>query len=273
MNDHYICIICKKRIAQKNAKDRLGREELNSLLKYIVVKLQEKLPMNLLERIVSTPSQKFVTERSSSNPSGRPESVNGIASSEPWRAQLLLHHQMDINTMEKKTQDIRYKTPYDFEIDAMTIVHNVVIYHGVHSNIADLARQMLRDCQHDLLELEQCKDCFKASNEKVDKYWFCKPCSPPHSLVYAKQKGFPYWPAKVIRTNDDEYDVRFFGSQHQKAIVEKSHIRPISANIHNLQVKRTSAWTKACEELKKHQEFLSNIKNNADTTINQNLNS
>ena len=68
---------------------------------------------------------------------------------------------------------------------------------SVHSNIADQARQMLRDCQHDLLELEQCKDCFKSSNEKKDKYWFCEPCNPPHALVYAKQKGFPYWPAKV----------------------------------------------------------------------------
>ncbi|KAK4314346.1 hypothetical protein Pmani_014350 [Petrolisthes manimaculis] len=32
--------------------------------------------------------------------------------------------------MEQKTTDARYKTIYDFEIDALTIVHNVVIYQG-----------------------------------------------------------------------------------------------------------------------------------------------
>lgn len=64
--------------------------------------------------------------------------------------------------------------------------------------MADMGRQMLRDCQHDLAELDQCKDCFHYSREKNERYWFCKPCNPPHELVFAKEKGFPYWPAKVI---------------------------------------------------------------------------
>jgi len=56
---------------------------------------------------------------------------------------------------------------------------------------------MLRDCIYDLQEIRQCRDCYRVSNEKTDKHWFCQPCRPPHQLVYAKQKGFPYWPAKV----------------------------------------------------------------------------
>lgn len=32
--------------------------------------------------------------------------------------------------MEQKASDCRYKTIYDFEIDALTIVHNVVLYQG-----------------------------------------------------------------------------------------------------------------------------------------------
>lgn len=35
-----------------------------------------------------------------------------------------------------------------------------------------------------------------------------------------------------------------------------SPFRPITVNVHTLQVKRTSLWNKACEELKKHQELL-----------------
>lgn len=71
----------------------------------------------------------------------------------------------------------------------------------------------------------------------------------------------PYWPAKVIRTMPDgSYDVRFFGGYHQRALVEKPSIRPITTNIHTLQVKRTSLWNKASDELKKHQEFVTKVK-------------
>ena len=99
---------------------------------------------------------------------------------------------------------------------------------------------MLRECTADLRELAGCRDCYRYSQETpCEKYWFCKPCRPFHELVYAKQKGFPYWPAKIIREENDEglLEVRFFGGYHQKAMVEKQHIRPISINIHALQVR------------------------------------
>lgn len=41
---------------------------------------------------------------------------------------------------------------------------------------------------------------------------------PPHELVYAKQKGYSFWPAKVIKSLDDKYDVRFFGGYHQRSV-------------------------------------------------------
>jgi len=63
----------------------------------------------------------------------------------------------------------------------------------------------------------------------------------------------------------EQYDVRFFGGHHQRALIEKSHIRPISVNIHTLQVKRTSSWNKACEELKRHQDLLEKLRSNAHT--------
>ena len=34
-------------------------------------------------------------------------------------------------------------------------------------------------------------------NSRGDKYWFAKPCRPFHEILYAKQAGYPYWPAKV----------------------------------------------------------------------------
>lgn len=56
---------------------------------------------------------------------------------------------------------------------------------------------MLRDCSKDLEEILRCRYCYKYSIQKNSKFWFCKPCKPPHELVYAKQEDFPYWPAKV----------------------------------------------------------------------------
>lgn len=56
---------------------------------------------------------------------------------------------------------------------------------------------MLQDCIHDINELMNCADCYKHSNEKINDKWFCLPCRNPHNLVWAKQKGYPYWPAKV----------------------------------------------------------------------------
>lgn len=46
----------------------------------------------------------------------------------------------------------------------------------VNSRIADMARQMLGDCEYDLLEILQCRNCYKMSNMKHDNLWFCQPC-------------------------------------------------------------------------------------------------
>lgn len=126
---------------------------------------------------------------------------------------------------------------------------------------------MFRDATADLREIGTCRDCYRYSHhEKREKYWFCKPCRPFHDLVYAKQKGFPYWPAKIMSPENDEglVEVRFFGGYHQRAMVERQYVKPITVNIHTLQVKRTSLWNKACEELRKHQELLSRVKQNEE---------
>ena len=94
----------------------------------------------------------------------------------------------------------------------------ILIYHNTHliygdeykGGIAELARIMAKDCEHEVEEIKQCKSCYYLSNAKPDN-WFCQPCDPPHELVYAKLKGYSYWPAKVIREMGDKYDVRFFG--------------------------------------------------------------
>lgn len=63
---------------------------------------------------------------------------------------------------------------------------------------------------------------------------------PPHELVYAKLKGYSYWPAKVIHFMDGaKYDVRFFGGLHQRAVVPKDQIKPIDVDLKKLSIKKT----------------------------------
>jgi len=81
----------------------------------------------------------------------------------------------------------------------------------VHSNMADMARLMLRDCNTDLQEILECWLCYKHCNDKTLRNWFIKPCKPPHDLVYARQKGYPYWPAKVF--------IKFFASEKTGCIL------------------------------------------------------
>lgn len=103
-----------------------------------------------------------------------------------------------------------------------------------------MGRTMYKDCLYDLKEIRRCPDCYRISNEKTEKMWFSIPCNPPHQLVYAKQKGYSYWPAKVMKIEDDVYDVRFFGGHHGRANIEKNFIRPITVNLSSLQVKKMS---------------------------------
>ena len=56
---------------------------------------------------------------------------------------------------------------------------------------------MQQDILNELNEINLCSYCYIRSNEQERDDWFCLPCEPQHELVYAKAKGYPYWPAKA----------------------------------------------------------------------------
>lgn len=60
-----------------------------------------------------------------------------------------------------KCQTQQYRVVEEYKADVQNIVHNVVIYHGVHSKMADCARLMFRDCAIDLTEMVTCRDCYR----------------------------------------------------------------------------------------------------------------
>uniref|UniRef100_A0A3B4HDD8 Zinc finger MYND-type containing 11 n=1 Tax=Pundamilia nyererei TaxID=303518 RepID=A0A3B4HDD8_9CICH len=169
----------------------------------------------------------------------------------------LIHTALDVSNIQEVTNlsEGKYKTFEEFKADAQMIVHNTAILYGVHSDQAEIARLLFSDTCHELNELLLCKNCFYLSNARPDN-WFCYPCSPSHDLVWAKMKGFGYWPAKVLQREDNQVDVRFFGHQHQRAWIPSENIQDIKVSVQQLQVKRSNGWKKACEELEVYQSFL-----------------
>lgn len=98
------------------------------------------------------------------------------------------------------------------------LLHNCNVFNGAHSKLTSTAKSIMRMLKHEISEIEVCADCYWNSIEKNDENWFTEPCRVPHLLVFAKVRGFPYWPAKALRAVGTDLDVRFFGA-HDRSLV------------------------------------------------------
>ncbi|CAF1555778.1 unnamed protein product, partial [Didymodactylos carnosus] len=124
-------------------------------------------------------------------------------------------HPMDLKTMEKNIEIKKYASTEAFIADVKWIYHNCVVFNGGNSKFTSVARSLVKIAKHEMNEISICPECYLRSVLSTTKNWFCEPCHVPHPLVWSKMKGFPFWPAKVLRIVNDEVDVRFFG-QHDR---------------------------------------------------------
>lgn len=87
----------------------------------------------------------------------------------------------------------------------------------VNNKLLAIAKGLMKICKQEINEIEACNECY--FNANTSKTWFTEVCSKPHLLVWAKLKGFPFWPAKLMSVNVNQLaDVRFFGD-HDRAWV------------------------------------------------------
>ncbi|XP_021340240.1 zinc finger MYND domain-containing protein 11-like isoform X1 [Mizuhopecten yessoensis] len=226
----FTCSICKSNLQEIEAgkkKNKMKRKLLNTLLSYTIMRMKEKT--RELHKI-------------------------GHREQEVQFERYFVYQSMDLNRIEQKVESHRYRSLEEFLADTHLIFHNIYLIYGdeVKGGMTELARIMARDCKYDVEEIKQCHNCYYTSNAKP-KDWFCEPCDPPHELVYAKLKGYSYWPAKIIRKEGEKLDVRFFGGFHQRALLAPDQIKPITSNVKSIVTKRTTGFMKASEELKKHQ--------------------
>eukprot|EP00096_Caligus_rogercresseyi_P011057 TRINITY_DN4230_c0_g1_i1.p1 TRINITY_DN4230_c0_g1~~TRINITY_DN4230_c0_g1_i1.p1 ORF type:complete len:1231 (+),score=443.26 TRINITY_DN4230_c0_g1_i1:392-3694(+) len=125
---------------------------------------------------------------------------------------------MDLFTLEKNIRKKQYGSTEAFLSDLKWILHNCIVFNSSGSKLSNIAKQLVKACKHEMQEIENCPDCYTNAHTKKDS-WFIDACRIPHLLVWAKLKGFPFWPAKAMRVNAEEHvDVRFFGA-HDRAWV------------------------------------------------------
>lgn len=90
------------------------------------------------------------------------------------------------------------------------------------SKLTNAAKQIIKTAKQEVAEIEACPDCYARGRNlpRPHHMWFIEACRRPHPLIWAKLKGFPFWPAKAMpRVNAQGHvDVRFFG-QHDRAWV------------------------------------------------------
>uniref|UniRef100_A0A8C5STF8 Zinc finger MYND-type containing 8 n=1 Tax=Laticauda laticaudata TaxID=8630 RepID=A0A8C5STF8_LATLA len=163
-----------------------------------------------------------------------------------------IFHPMDLCTLEKNVKKKMYGCTEAFLADAKWILHNCIIYNGGNHKLTQTAKVIIKICEHEMNEIEVCPECYLAACQKREN-WFCEPCSNPHPLVWAKLKGFPFWPAKALRDKDGQVDARFFG-QHDRAWVPVNNCYLMSKEIPFSVKKTKSIFNSAMQEMEVYVE-------------------
>ncbi|XP_077316719.1 MYND-type zinc finger-containing chromatin reader ZMYND8 isoform X4 [Lithobates pipiens] len=159
---------------------------------------------------------------------------------------------MDLSTQEKNVKKKMYGCTEAFLAEAKWILHNCIIYNGGNHKLTQTAKVLIKICEHEMNEIEVCPECYLAACQKREN-WFCEPCSNPHPLVWAKLKGFPFWPAKALRDKDGQVDARFFG-QHDRAWVPMNNCYLMSKEIPFSVKKTKSIFNSAMQEMEVYVE-------------------
>ncbi|KAF4528266.1 hypothetical protein B566_EDAN014156 [Ephemera danica] len=125
---------------------------------------------------------------------------------------------MDLSQLERNVRRKQYGSTEAFLADTKWILHNSIIFNTCQAKLTSAARSILKACKQEMAEIENCPDCYLNAHTRKES-WFIEVCRRPHMLVWAKLKGFPFWPAKAMKVNKEAaVDVRFFGA-HDRAWV------------------------------------------------------
>ncbi len=234
------CLYCKRLSEEKEGfigLQRVDNQRLNTLIKYLLIFLKNQMK----------------------------ESYNLFTIDYGTKESMIVFKKMDLKVMEDKTKSNSYKSLLEFENDFFIFMHNLYIttydFEAIAKKFADLKEYFKKE----IIELRICVDCYERSNDKElqmsNKDWFCEPCDPPHKVLFAKIKGFPYWPAKLIKDDGNgRYIIRFFDKGFTKLDVKANETHPIEDFINKDCVRKNN---KLKAPMKMLDKYLTNLNNNS----------
>ncbi|XP_033162474.1 protein kinase C-binding protein 1 [Drosophila mauritiana] len=145
-------------------------------------------------------------------------------------------------SFESLAQCIRngaFQSTEEFLGEVKWIQHNALILDAGDAKVEQASKAVVKVCRQEANEIDTCPECYLNANSSDE--WFVKVCRHPHLLLWAKLKGFPYWPAKAMgSSNSTLVNVRFFG-KHDRAFVPVKDCFLYSAQNPNTQTSRRSA--------------------------------
>ncbi|XP_072522669.1 MYND-type zinc finger-containing chromatin reader ZMYND8 isoform X2 [Salminus brasiliensis] len=232
---------------QSKAMTMLTLDQLSYLLKFALQKMKQPGDQPRTSSLSSHPASSQRKAYNWTEPFQKPVCLE----QHPDYAEYIFHP-MDLCTLEKNIKKKLYGSTEAFLADVKWILHNCIIYNGGNHKLTATAKVIVKICEHEMNEIEVCPECYLSACQKRDN-WFCEPCSNPHPLVWAKLKGFPFWPAKALRDKDGQVDARFFG-QHDRAWVPINNCYLMSKEIPFSVKKTKSIFNSAMQEMEVYVE-------------------
>ncbi|XP_063393160.1 MYND-type zinc finger-containing chromatin reader Zmynd8-like [Cydia fagiglandana] len=160
-------------------------------------------------------------------------------------------HPMDLALMREHIDEGLYGSTEAFLADAHWILHNSIIFNTLQSKLTTTARALVRSCRAEMGEIEACPECYAAAHARRPT-WFTDVCSTPHLLLWAKLKGFPYWPAKAMTVSHAGLvDVRFFGAHDRAWVPARDCYLYCERDPNNFRTKRQD-MVEAMQEAEQH---------------------
>lgn len=87
----------------------------------------------------------------------------------------------------------------------------VIIFFSVADNHEkmEIATSLVDYLEVEIESIKKCAECYSNEYNYPDTH-FTMVCNEPHLIVWAKKKGFNFWPAKLMSIDGQLINVRFF---------------------------------------------------------------
>ncbi|RWS30386.1 hypothetical protein B4U80_12638 [Leptotrombidium deliense] len=145
-------------------------------------------------------------------------------------ANFVFIYDITFDSVEKKIKSQGYESVLQFVFDCKQITFLFRVLYGDDSTIVKQSLKMENLVLSEEHFIHNCAECYMHYGNKSEYNnncdWFLIPCDPPHEVCFAQVEGFPHYPAKVMRRDDEKTFVWFFDEARATAEPFNQFIRP-----------------------------------------------